>query len=223
MNASTEAKQVLIVEPDAYWRLRHTSELARSQGYALARAFAGKREAQRFVTALHPPRIDCAVVNAVLPDGNAAELIREILAVNPEAAVLVLTHSKEETLVMQTISAGANGYVLLEEGKTSLVDCLRLLASGNSPVSPAVARCALRSLRCRIDLAREVPADCPLSVRQMGVLRLMASGIGFADMSAILSISLHTATTHAKAIYRRLGVHSRDEAVCTARQHGWLD
>lgn len=211
---------VIVVEPDEYRRQRHAVELMHEVDFALSATCRGKREAVAF---LNRHKVDLAVLNSVLPDGNAADLIRIILKRNPQAQVLVATDATDDSTVMQMIHAGANGYVLLNDSKTGLASCLRLMLSGGSPVSPTIARSVLRSLHCRNDMRREPPPDSPLSPRELDVIRLLAKGISFAEISSILAISLHTVTTHIKKIYRKLNVHSRGEAVYEARQMGLVD
>ena len=212
--------KVLIVEPDEYRQQKHKLDLMRDPDFTVTGTFAGKREAVLFLNR-HP--IDFLVVNTLLAEGNAAELIRTTLKRYPQALVLVATDTTEESTIMQTVSSGANGYVLLSENKNGLAACLKLMLSGGSPVSPTIARTVLRTLQCRAEIRRSVPGDSPLSPRELDILRLLAKGIGFREIGEILAISPHTVTTHIKKIYRKLNVHSRGEAVYEARHLGLIE
>ena len=219
MSAPTPPYSVVVIEPDEYRRQRHALELSREADFTLAAACRGKREA---VAYFNRRRADFVVINSALPDGNAADLIGIILKRNPQAQVLVATAASDDNTVMQTINAGANGYVLLSES-TDLAGCLRLMLSGGSPVSPTIARSVLRSLHCRNDMRRQAPENSPLSTRELDVMRLLARGISYAEVAQILTISEHTVTTHIKKIYRKLNVHSRAEAIYEARRLALVD
>lgn len=211
---------VLVVEPDEFRRRRQVLSLLREGSYAIAAATGSKREAMAALRRLRPA---FAVINVRLPDGNGADVIREVLRANAQAHVLVATDEKDESTVMQAIAAGADGYMLYGDSPMNTAECLSLMSSGGSPVSPVIARSVLRALHMRTNAAIAAPANCPLSARELDILRLLAKGINFAQISEILAISEHTVTTHVKKIYHKLNVHSRGEAVYEARQMHYID
>lgn len=212
--------EVLIVEPDEYRSQKHCLDLMHDGGFRVGAVVNSKRQAVTWLNR-HVPA--CAIINARLPDGNSSDLIRLLLKKNADMMVLVASEVEDDNIVMQTIAAGANGYILFSDSKTSVSNCLRLMAAGGSPVSPVIARSVLRSLHCRTERAVRNPENSPLSRRELDVMQLIAKGISFSDISEILSISEHTVTTHIKKIYRKLNVHSRGEAVYEARQMKLID
>lgn len=220
MNALCKRPSILIAEPDEFRRHKYVLDLNKSPDELTVNVFVGKKDAHRF---LMRHSVDYAIVNMRLPDGNGADLIRQILKRNADTQVLVLTNISDDNIVMQAIQAGANGYLLFQDSSAGdLLNCLNLMRAGGSPVSPQIARTVLRALPCRTAQSEALPSDSPLSARELEILRLIAKGISFAEMSQILAISTHTITTHVKKIYRKLDVHSRGEAVFTARQQGFL-
>ena len=220
MHLSADRPCILIAEPDEYRRHKYVLDLNKAEDELIVKLFVGKKDAHRF---LMRNSVDYAIVNMRLPDGNGADLIRQILKRNPLAQVLVLSNVSDDNIVTQAIQAGANGYLLFQDPSAGdLLNCLNLMRAGGSPVSPQIARTVLRALPCRAAQAESMPIDSPLSNRELEILRLIAKGISFSEMSQILAISTHTITTHVKKIYRKLGVHSRGEAVFTARQQGLL-
>lgn len=218
--AMTPPFSVLLVDADAYRLQRHVLDVSHDPEFFVAKSCTSKRQAQAY---LQRHAVDFAVINMRLPDGNGADLIRTVLRKNPQAHVLVATDISDENIVMQAITAGANGYVLFSDIPTSTVNCLRLLLSGGSPVSPVIARSVLRSLQYRSSMADVPPPESPLSRRELDVMRLVAQGIGFSEISRILAISEHTVTTHVKKIYRKLDVHSKSEAVHAAKTLRLID
>ena len=211
---TTAAWRVLIVEPDEI-RMRHYMlELMQDSAFHLAATAPSKRRAMPLID--RTP-VDLAVVNARLPDGCGAEITRAVLKKNPDAHILIATDVSEENTVMQSVEAGADGYILVTDDAPRIADSLKVMAAGGSPVSPLIARSVLRALHSR-NTAAPAPASDILSRRELDIMGLLAKGRTLTAIAEILSISEHTVTTHVKKIYKKLNVHSRGEAVYEARQ-----
>lgn len=211
---TTAAWRVLIVEPDEI-RMRHYMlELMQDSAFHLAATAPSKRRAMPLID--RTP-VDLAVVNARLPDGCGAEITRAVLKKNPDAHILIATDVSEENTVMQSVEAGADGYILVTDDAPRIADSLKVIAAGGSPVSPLIARSVLRALHSR-NTAAPAPASDILSRRELDIMGLLAKGLTLTAIAEILSISEHTVTTHVKKIYKKLNVHSRGEAVYEARQ-----
>lgn len=211
---TTAAWRVLIVEPDEI-RMRHYMlELMQDSAFHLAATAPSKRRAMPLID--RTP-VDLAVVNARLPDGCGAEITRAVLKKNPDAHILIATDVSEENTVMQSVEAGADGYILVTDDAPRISDSLKVMAAGGSPVSPLIARSVLRALHSR-NTASPAPASDILSRRELDIMGLLAKGLTLTAIAEILSISEHTVTTHVKKIYKKLNVHSRGEAVYEARQ-----
>lgn len=211
---TTAAWRVLIVEPDEI-RMRHYMlELMQDSAFHLAATAPNKRRAMPLID--RTP-VDLAVVNARLPDGGGAEITRAVLKKNPDAHILIATDVSEENTVMQSVEAGADGYILVTNDAPRIADSLKVMAAGGSPVSPLIARSVLRALHSR-NTAAPAPASDILSRRELDIMGLLAKGLTLTAIAEILSISEHTVTTHVKKIYKKLNVHSRGEAVYEARQ-----
>lgn len=211
---TTAAWRVLIVEPDEI-RMRHYMlELMQDSAFHLAATAPSKRRAMPLID--RTP-VDLAVVNARLPDGCGAEITRAVLKKNPDAHILIATDVSEENTVMQSVEAGADGYILVTDDAPRIADSLKVMTAGGSPVSPLIARSVLRALHSR-NTAAPAPASDILSRRELDIMGLLAKGLTLTAIAEILSISEHTVTTHVKKIYKKLNVHSRGEAVYEARQ-----
>lgn len=211
---TTAAWRVLIVEPDEI-RMRHYMlELMQDSAFHLVATAPSKRRAMPLID--RTP-VDLAVVNARLPDGCGAEITRAVLKKNPDAHILIATDVSEENTVMQSVEAGADGYILVTDDAPRIADSLKVMAAGGSPVSPLIARSVLRALHSR-NTAAPAPASDILSRRELDIMGLLAKGLTLTAIAEILSISEHTVTTHVKKIYKKLNVHSRGEAVYEARQ-----
>ena len=176
------------------------------------------------------PDLGLLVTDVVLSNKDVTPILAKAVQKNPKLEVIVYTAHAEDSVVMRAVQAGASGY-LLKGGREDIVSCIRLLASGGSPVSPSVVRCVLRALRARQtgdwtltekSLEPERKEHKALSQREHDILVLLAKGLSFAEIGNLLNISPHTVTAHAKKLYRKLQVHSRAEAVYEASCLGVL-
>ena len=176
------------------------------------------------------PDIGLLVTDVVLSNKDVTPILAKAVQKNPKLEVIVYTAHAEDSVVMRAVQAGASGY-LLKGGREDIVSCIRLLASGGSPVSPSVVRCVLRALRARQtgdrtltekSLEPERKEHKALSQREHDILVLLAKGLSFAEIGNLLNISPHTVTAHVKKLYRKLQVHSRAEAVYEASCLGVL-
>ncbi len=176
------------------------------------------------------PDLGLLVTDVVLSNKDVTPILAKAVQKNPKLEVIVYTAHAEDSVVMRAVQAGASGY-LLKGGREDIVSCIRLLASGGSPVSPSVVRCVLRALRARQtgdwtltekSLEPERKEHKALSQREHDILVLLAKGLSFAEIGNLLNISPHTVTAHVKKLYRKLQVHSRAEAVYEANCLGVL-
>lgn len=176
------------------------------------------------------PDLGLLVTDVVLSNKDVTPILAKAVQKNPKLEVIVYTAHAEDSVVMRAVQAGASGY-LLKGGREDIVSCIRLLASGGSPVSPSVVRCVLRALRARQtgdwtltekSLEPERKEHKALSQREHDILVLLAKGLSFAEIGNLLNISPHTVTAHVKKLYRKLQVHSRAEAVYEASCQGVL-
>jgi DNA-binding NarL/FixJ family response regulator len=145
--------------------------------------------------------------------------------------------------VIDSIEAGAAGYLLKDALPESIVSSIHDLRNGGSPISPGIARQILDRFRLTLaPAAVAVPvfhaapaiaaepaaprfsamAGSPLTDRETELLRLTAKGLSFDTISTLMGISPHTVVAHVRKIYRKLAVHSRGEAVYEATQLGLL-
>jgi len=183
---------------------------------------------------LRQTRPDVLLVDLGLPDGDGIELIREAARTLPDCEVMVITVFGDEAHVLMSIEAGATGYLLKDAGALEIVEQVRVLRAGGSPISAVIARqLLLRSASwsaAQSDAARDDAAASArdggggmLSPREREVLLLCAKGYSYEEIAPMLVVSRHTVTTFVKRIYRKLQVHSRTEAVYEARRMGLLD
>ncbi len=169
--------------------------------------------------------LDVVLTDLGLPDGHGVDVIRHALARHPRCDVLVVTMFGDDGNVIDSLAAGATGYLMKDSMPAHIASSILEVHAGGSPISPAIARRVLQRFRLAPappPAQATVPPPSPLSQRETEILRLVAKGLSFKDVGEILSISPHTVVTHVKRVYQKLAVHSRGEAVYEANQLGLL-
>ena len=190
---------------------------------------------------LHNTRPDVLLVDLGLPDGSGLDVIVAARARWPDCNVLVSTIFGDEAHVLPSIEAGATGYLLKDSSAPGLVDEIRSVHAGGSPISPMVARKILaRAMVLPLPPAQATPAagarsgagalgelglpanEVALSVRERAVLQLVSKGFNTEEAAATLGVSTSTVRTFVRRIYAKLQVRSRAGAIDVARRHGLL-
>ena len=145
-----------------------------------------------------------------LPGMSGVAGVRVLTDKYPEMRVLMLTVYEEEEKVFDSICNGASGYLLKKTPPAQLVDAVRQARLGGTPLSPEVAGHIVRCFRKTRSAARPEPLLTPQEVR---LLRLLADGHSYQSASGALGVTINTIRDHVRAIYEKLHVHSRSEAV----------
>ncbi len=207
---------VLIVEDDARFR----AAFARAVSLAGDMTLLGS--ACDFATGLQllKQAPDVLLVDLELPDGDGVDLIREAARTQPQCEVMVVTVFGGEHHVLRSIEAGATGYLLKDLPPAELVEQIRILRAGGSPISPIIARQLLTRFAAVAPVAPTAEEGAPphLSEQETTVLSLTAKGYSYDEIAALMRISPHTVQTYVKRIYRKLQVNSKFEALFEARR-----
>jgi DNA-binding NarL/FixJ family response regulator len=163
---------------------------------------------------------DVLLVDLDLPDGSGLDLIRHVAERNDTCDIMVITVFGDERHVIESIEAGASGYLLKDALPTDFVEQIRVLHAGGSPISPVIARQLLARFVAPNPTA--TPDAPELSEREHAVLSLVTKGFSYQEIAGLLRVSPHTVLTYVKRIYRKLRVGSKTEAVYEARKLGLL-
>jgi DNA-binding NarL/FixJ family response regulator len=153
------------------------------------------------------PRV--VVLDYALPETNGAVVARQILAVKPQTAILMLSMHAEPTYVRNSFEAGALGYLLKNALDLELVDGIRQVAAGKRVVDP------------RLPAGLEAPVKpAKLTAREMEVLQHIVAGRANKEIAAILDLSVNTISVHRANIMEALGIHNTAELVVYAIRNG---
>jgi len=173
--------------------------------------------ARREVQLTHP---DVVVMDLHMPGTNGVEATRAILHTTPASRVLVLTMFEDDESVFAAMRAGAAGYLVKGAMQDEIIRAIRAVAAGQAIFGPSVARRI-------IDLFARSPRPTPhaepfpeLTTREREVLDLIAAGRNNAAIARQLAISVKTVSNHISAIFAKLQVADRAEAITRAREAG---
>jgi DNA-binding NarL/FixJ family response regulator len=213
--------KVMIVEDDPSSLSRFCKAVAADQDLELFAA-VGNGASARALLARGAP--DVLLIDLDLPDISGIQLIRETAQDYPGTDTMVVSVFGDEQHVIASIEAGATGYLLKDGAPEDLIESIKALRAGGSPISPVIARQLLKKLRRPGAAASGLgSAHHPaLTSRESEILSFIAKGFSFGEIAQLLEISPHTVTTFVKKIYQKLAVHSRGEAVYEASKMGLL-
>lgn len=156
---------------------------------------------------------DVLLVDLDLPQEDGASLICRIKQERPDLSCVVLTASCDPQDVFQCLRKGASGYLVKDTSPDELLDGIRAVAKDGASLSPLVARFLVEEFRnvSVVDLNR--PGLKVLTMRELEILRRLASGQTPKDVASDLTLSYETVRAHLKKIYQKLHVKSREEAI----------
>ncbi|WP_329500456.1 response regulator transcription factor [Kitasatospora herbaricolor] len=166
------------------------------------------------VPALRP---DVAVLDMRLPDGDGVTVCRELRSRMPGLACLMLTSFDDEEALLDSIMAGAAGYVLKQISGTDLVSAVRTVASGQSMLDPGATTRLMARLRG--DTGPQAPSAFPdLTDREREILALVGEGLTNRQIGQRLYLAEKTVKNHISRLLAKLGVERRVQAAVIATQ-----
>jgi NarL family two-component system response regulator LiaR len=168
--------------------------------------------------AVRRERPDVAVVDLGLPGRDGVALTRELKAAPGAPGIVVLTMQEREDLVLAAVAAGANAYCVKSSDASVVVDAVRAVAAGGAYFDPRIAHVVLR----RFGAPTSSTTVSPLTARETDVLRLIAEGIGNAEIAERLHLGLGTVKGHVADILEKLAASDRAHAAITAFRRGLI-
>ncbi|HYQ42042.1 MAG TPA: response regulator transcription factor [Polyangiaceae bacterium] len=178
--------------------------------------FAQGRDALRASARGEP--FDVALIDLGLPDMAGADLIRQLRAGRPNAALIAFTVRFDDDALFSALRAGASGYITKDAPAQSIIDAVQSAASGAAPFSPEIGRRVAASFWSSQGPRDPLELDPTVSLtsRERQVLDLICTGASYQEIGVTLGIALGTVQTHIKNVYGKLGVGTKVEAMwCT--------
>ena len=202
MNKTT----VLIIDDHAILRMGLASLLNAKSGIEVVGDAANGKTGIQKALKLRP---DVVIMDLMMPGMDGTETTRQLLARAPDSKVLILTTFGTSDGITHALEAGAKGAIMKNCDFSELVTAIRTVAKGEEYLSPEVKR-----------IISQDPPIAPLSPRQAEILQSIVRGLSNPDIAKQLGISLDMVKEHTEALFQKLGVANRPEAVAIAlRKH----
>ena len=161
-------------------------------------------------------RLDVVLMDYRLPDGTGAEATRAIKARWPAARVVMLTAVQDDETMLESIQAGADGYLTKDRAADDIVAAVRDAHAGETLLPHEVIAGIARRVAGARGTTPEGPSIEVLTPRELDVLRLLAEGLPTPEICERLGISRNTLRTHVGNVMAKLHAHSKLEAVTVA-------
>jgi DNA-binding NarL/FixJ family response regulator len=157
---------------------------------------------------------DVILMDIGLPGIDGIEAVQMIKEEYPETKILMETIFDDDEKIFNSICAGAEGYILKHTSPAELMEAIKEIYEGGSPMTPSIANRVLKMVKNKPDTSAKESFD--LSVREKEVLTYLVKGMSYKMIADSCFISIETVNVHIRNIYKKLHVHSKSEAVVKA-------
>lgn len=153
---------------------------------------------------------DIVIMDIQLPGMSGIECIRQVRDKSPATQFMMFTVYENDEKVFEALKAGASGYLLKNTGLLQIVESVKELHNGGSPMSANIARKLVNLFK---DKPKDTTATSVLSSRENEILQLLAKGLLYKEIAEQLQITTGTVRQHIHKIYEKLHVQNRTEAI----------
>jgi len=199
--------RISIVEDDRKTREGFLKLLRHAPDFVCLSAYASVEEAEEQIPKLLP---EVVLMDINLPGRSGIECVANLKRTYPQLLFLMLTTYDDSEMIFKSLRAGASGYLLKRSAPTELIAAVKEVHRGGSPMSMQIARKVVSHFHEMRSPNSEMEA---LSKREQEILGLLAKGLPYKQIADQLNISPSTVHGHLHAIYGKLHVQSRTEAV----------
>jgi len=209
---------VAIVDDEAVVRLGLESLLKRSPGFTCVGVYA---DAESAMSGLPKRPPDVLLMDIQLPGIDGISAIRTLRGQLQNTEIIMLTAMEDHDRIFSSFTAGASGYLLKHTAPNKILEAIREVSGGGSPMSAPIARRLVKffgteqtpPLRNTPPAVANVEANASLTSREREVLDLMAEGLLYKEAADRMGLSVDTIRAHLRNIYKKLRVRNRTEAI----------
>jgi DNA-binding NarL/FixJ family response regulator len=203
--------EVVIIEDDDTIRNSYQYLLNSHEDILVTNTYASYEEASGELVEDNP---DVLLLDVELPGKNGIDSIPFIRKMIPKAAILILTVYENEEMIFKALSNGAAGYLTKNISSEKIISAITDVFHNGGAMSANVARLVIKSFRKNL--------DTPLSKRETEILQQIAEGKSRNRIAEDLYVDVETVKTHIKNIYNKLDVHSKADAIKTAKDNRFI-
>jgi RNA polymerase sigma factor (sigma-70 family) len=201
---------ISIVEDNDKLRATLARVIDRADGFHCASDHGSAEDALAELPKIKP---DVVLMDINLPGINGVECVRQLKKILPQIQVMMLTVYEDTENIFNALAAGANGYMLKRTPAKELIEAIREVQRGGSPMTTHIARKVVQSFQKTAGQQQAANELSELSEREQQVLDLLAQGLIYKEIGEKLGISYETVHTYIRRIYEKLQVRTRTEAV----------
>ena len=198
---------VSIVEDNDKLRGTLARVLNRAEGFRCLSDYGNAEDALKDLPKVKP---EVVLMDINLPGMNGVECVRQLKQVLPTVQVMMLTVYEDTENIFNALAVGASGYMLKRTPQAQLLEAIRDVHRGGSPMTTHIARKVVQSFQRTQASAAQTDS---LSEREQQVLQLLSEGLIYKEISEKLGIGYETVHTYIRRIYEKLQVRTRTEAV----------
>ena len=201
---------VAIVEDNDQLRGTLARMLNKAEGF---RCISQHPSAEAALEALPKEKPEVVLMDINLPGINGVECVQRLKQIAPEILPLMLTAYEDTDNIFNALAAGAAGYLLKRAPRAEILDAIREVHRGGSPMTTHIARKVVQSFQKPVAAPAQTEPAQELSAREQEVLDHLSHGFLYKEIAEKMGISYETVHTYIRRIYEKLQVRTRTEAV----------
>jgi len=203
--------RVAIIEDDETIRTGYAYLIGQTPGYKVVSAYPSYEDAVKKI--IHDDA-DVLLLDVELPGLSGIDALPRLKKLLPDTHILILTVYEQDMLIFRALGNGAAGYLTKNTPHEKIIAAIHEVMEGGGPMSAHIARMVIRSFQRN--------EASPLTRRETEILEQIVTGKGRKRIAEELFIDLETVKSHIKNIYHKLDVHSKADAIKTARDNKFI-